>query len=284
MDEFKAGWFTEICDMWPGSALSIKYKKHLLSKQSKFQKIDLYETENWGKMLTLDDIIQLTEKDEFAYQEMMTHIAMFTHPDPRRVLVIGGGDGGILREVAKHPEVEQIDICEIDGDVIDICRKYLPQTAVGFDDPRVRVTVGDGSEFIAQHQASYDVIIIDSSDPIGPGEKLFTAEFYTTVKAALKADGIVANQSESFFMHTDVVKGIMRIFGDLFPVYGYAAIFIPTYPGGNIGVGFGSLQHDIKKPCRKPSLAISASLNYYTPEIHSAAFVLPKFGAAIYDK
>ncbi|UDQ97050.1 spermidine synthase [Lentisphaerota bacterium WC36G] len=283
MTKILSGWFSELCDMWPGIALSLKYKKHLVNKQSKFQKIDLYETENFGKMLVLDDIIQLTEQDEFAYQEMMTHVPLFSHPNPENVLVIGGGDGGILREVAKHKCVKNIDICEIDEEVINVAREFIPSTAIGFEDERVTINIADGSEFIKERQKFYDVIIVDSSDPIGPGEALFTKEFYSTMKTALKCDGIIANQAESFFLHTDVVKSIMTIFRQLFPIFGYAAIFIPTYPGGNIGTGLGSLKYDVRKPCRTPDEETAKQLKYYTTEVHQAAFVLPKFGEVIYE-
>ncbi len=284
MTKIMNGWFSEVCEMWPGTALSIKIKEHLVSKQSKFQKIDLYETEAWGKMLVLDEIIQLTEKDEFSYQEMMAHIPLFSHPNPENVLVIGGGDGGILREIARHDCVKNIDICEIDEEVINFAKEYLPFTAVGFDDPRVTVNIADGSEFIKTRQHYYDVIIVDSSDPIGPGEALFTKEFFSTMKTALKDDGIISNQAESFYMHPDVVKNIMTIFSQLFPIYSYAYILIPTYPGGNIGTGLGSFKYDVKNPCRKPSEELAQQLKYYTTDVHKAAFVLPKFGEYIYSE
>jgi spermidine synthase len=280
----KDGWFAEICEMWPGRALNIKVSKELYNKPSKFQDIKLYETESCGKMLVLDGIIQFTESDEFAYQEMMTHPALFSHPDPKRVLVIGGGDGGILREIAKHDTVEEIDICEIDEDVINVCKKYAPSLACGFDDPRVSVHIADGSVFIKERQNYYDAIIVDSSDPIGPGEALFQQAFYEGMKSALTSEGIIAAQGESIFLHQDIVEKMMRITKALFPVWGYACILIPTYPGGNIGVCLGSMKHTVEKPLRSPDKAMQDKLKYYTPEIHTASMQLPAFAARLMDK
>ncbi|MFA6716492.1 MAG: spermidine synthase [Victivallales bacterium] len=284
MNSIKDGWFAEICEMWPGRALNIKVTKELYNKRSKFQDIKLYETESCGKMLTLDGIIQFTESDEFAYQEMMTHPALFSHPNPRRVLVIGGGDGGILREIAKHDTVEEIDICEIDEDVINVCKEYVPSLACGFDDPRVSVHIADGGIFIKERRNYYDAIIVDSSDPIGPGEALFQQTFYEGMKSALAPEGIIAAQGESIFLHQDIVEKMMRITKSLFPVWGYACVFIPTYPGGNIGVCLGSMEHPLEKPLRVPNKAMQDKLKYYTPEIHSASMHLPAFAARLMDK
>ena len=171
------GWFSEICPMWPGISLSLQVDKLLYSKASQYQQIDVYQTRNHGRMLVLDGIIQLTEFDEFAYQEMLAHVPLFAHPHPEKILVIGGGDGGILREATRHDTITEIDFCEIDEDVISVSKEFLPSLACGFDDSRVRVHIGDGSAFITRHKKAYDVIIVDSSDPIGPGEKLFEYPF-----------------------------------------------------------------------------------------------------------
>jgi spermidine synthase len=232
-------------------------------------------------MLALDGIIQLTEEDEFAYQEMMTHVAMFSHPSPRKALVIGGGDGGVLRELSKHSCLERIDICEIDRTVIDISKKFFPSTACGFDDPRVNVHVMDGNAFIKGHSSEYDVIIVDSSDPIGPGEKLFEKPFYENMKAALTGKGIIASQAESIFLHPKIVAGLLKIAKELFPVHGYAYMLVPTYPGGNIGVCLGSLAPKVRKPARFPDENIKKTLKYYTPDIHEASFKLPAFAEEI---
>lgn len=272
------GWFSEVCPMWPGRALSLQVKETLYSRRSNFQQIDVYQTTNSGVILVLDGIIQCAEEDEFAYQEMLTHLPMFSHPNPQRVLVIGGGDGGILRELGRHDVVDEIDICEIDEDVIAVSKQFLPHMAVGFDNPRVTVHIADGSDFIKERQAYYDVIIVDSSDPIGPGEALFKEPFYAGMKTALRDGGIIATQGESFFLHKEVVTDLVKVVRGLFPVCGYAYVLVPTYPGGNIGTCMGSLGPQVDRPLRRPTPATQAELRYYTPEIHEAAFVLPHFG------
>ena len=249
----------------------------LCDVKSRYQHIKIYQTANLGKLLMLDDIIQLTEFDEYAYQEMMTHPAMFVHPNPEKVLIIGGGDGGVAREVARHKTVKHIDQCEIDGEVVELCRKYIPSTACGFDDKRMHLTIGDGLEFVKQRKNEYDVIIVDSTDPIGPGEVLFGREFYESVHAALKEDGVVASQSESIFLYPEIVKRLYGFTKELFRYNGYAFIAVPTYPAGSIGVCVASKANPVKKPLRQPDAELEKVLKYYTPEIHEAAFVLPAF-------
>lgn len=277
LNTIKNGWFSEICPMWPGVALSLEIMETLYSKKSKFQQIDLYQTRHHGKMLVLDGIIQLTEFDEFTYQEMLAHVPLFAHPDPKNILVIGGGDGGILREIGRHDLVESIDFCEIDEDVIRVAKEFLPQLACGFDDPRVVVHIGDGNAFVNNKTNAYDVIIVDSSDPIGPGEVLFQKPFYQGLKNALKPGGIIATQGESIFMHQEWVVTLAGITRELFPVQAYANIQVPTYPGGNIGICMGSLGPDLVRPARQISQSLQTQLKYYTPAVHSAAFVLPYF-------
>lgn len=249
----------------------------LCNIKSRYQRIKIYETANLGRLLMLDDIIQLTEFDEYAYQEMMTHPALLVHPNPEKVLIIGGGDGGVAREVARHKTVKHIDQCEIDGEVVELCRKYIPSTACGFDDRRMHLTIGDGLEFVKQRKNEYDVIIVDSTDPIGPGEVLFGREFYESVHAALKADGVVASQSESIFLYPDIVKRLYGFTRELFKYNGYAFIAVPTYPAGSIGVCVASKANPVKKPLRQMDEDLKKVLKYYTPEIHEAAFVLPAF-------
>lgn len=277
------GWFSEICPMWPGVALSLEIEKVLYSKKSKFQQIDLFQTKNFGKMLVLDGIIQLTEPDEFAYHEMMAHVPMFAHPKPETVLVVGGGDGGVLREVGRHDCVKHIDFCEIDEEVIKVAKEFLPDIACGFDDPRVEVHIGDGNAFVQKQNKKYDVIIVDSSDPIGPGEALFEKPFYEALKKALKPGGVIATQGESFFLHKDCVINLVNITKSLFPVQAYSYILVPTYPGGHIGICLGSLGPEIKKPARKISNNLQEQLKYYSPEMHEASFVLPYFARKMFD-
>jgi spermidine synthase len=283
LNEIADGWFSEISPMWEHVALSIGIEEHLLSKQSEYQRIDVFKTKSCGNMLVLDGIIQATELDEFAYQEMLTHIPMCAHPNPRKILVIGGGDGGILREIARHDCVEEIDICEIDLEVIEASKKYLPSMACGFDDPRVNLHLADGSLFIKDRQEYYDVIIVDSSDPIGPGEALFTLEFYEGMRTALQPDGIIATQGESFFLHGETVKQLVGICRKLFKYAAYAYMLVPTYPGGNIGTCVGSHLRDPRTPARKLPDEVQNVLRYYNPEIHESAFILPEIGKRLLE-
>jgi len=277
LNEMADGWFSETSDIWPGIALSIEIEKTLFSQKSIFQQIDLYETKHHGRMLVLDGIIQLTDFDEFAYQEMLAHIPLFAHPFPEKVLVIGGGDGGILREVAKHDSVLSIDICEIDERVIEVSKEFLPGMSMGFDDSRVSVHIADGSEFVRHHPLEYDVIIVDSSDPVGPGEILFERKFYEHSRNALKGNGLMAVQGESFFLHPDKVQKIVKNMKDLFTYHGYAYSLIPSFTGGHVGICIGSDGPDPSRPSRAISKQFQAGLNYYNAEVHKAAFVLPRF-------
>lgn len=271
------GWFSETSDMWPGIALSIEIEKTLFSKKSGFQQIDVYETKNHGRMLVLDGIIQLTYFDEFTYQEMLVHTPLFAHPCPEKVLVIGGGDGGVLREIAKHDNIRVIDICEIDEDVISASKKFLPKMSCGFKDPRVTIHIADGTQFVQQQEKEYDVIIVDSSDPIGPGEILFEQNFYEHSQKALKKNGIIAIQGESFFLHPDMVQKMVNIIKQLFKNHAYSNFLVPTFTGGHIGICLGSNGLELKKPSRQIPKNVQDQLKYYTAKVHEASFVLPYF-------
>ncbi|MBN1864693.1 MAG: spermidine synthase [Victivallales bacterium] len=275
-NQLMRGWFSELSPMWPGVALSLKVEEHLHSCRSKFQQIDIFKTESCGNMLVLDGIIQATEMDEFSYQEMLSHIPLCCHPNPEKVLVIGGGDGGILREVARHDCVKSIDICEIDDEVISCAKKYLPFMACGFEDPRVSVNIADGSEFIKDNQGNYDVIIVDSSDPIGPGEALFQTSFYAGMKTALAPQGVIATQAESFFLHGKIVSNLIRDCRSLFKHAHYAFIFVPTYPGGSIGTCVASDSQDPRHPIRNLPVKVLQRLRYYNTQAHEGAFMLPE--------
>ncbi len=266
-----------ISEVGPSFGFTVETTEHLYTARSPYQQIDIYQTAHCGKLMLLDGIIQFTEYDEFAYQEMLAHLPLFAHPCPERVLVIGGGDGGILREIAKHDCVKRIDLCEIDAMVIEAAKKFVPSMSCGFDDPRVAVHIADGSKFVADKDSEYDVIIVDSTDPVGPGESLFNAEFYSKMKRALKPDGVIASQSESIYLHPAVIKRLMRINLDLFGSYNYALMLVPTYPTGTIGASVVSCSRDVKNPVREPDASMLAKLRYYTPAIHRASFVLPKF-------
>jgi spermidine synthase len=279
----KDGWFSETCSMWPGMAMSLEIETILYDEKSLFQHIQVFETKHHGRMLALDGIIQLTQSDEFSYQEMLAHVPLFAHPKPETVLVIGGGDGGILREVGRHACVTTVDFCEIDEMVITVSKQFLPDLACGFDDPRVNVFIGDGAAFVREKTGVYDVIIVDSSDPIGPGDVLFKRPFYESLKNALRPGGIIATQGESIFLHKDCVTRLAKITRDLFDRQAYASFMVPTYPGGNIGICLGSLGPDLIRPAREIPAELQSRLRYYTPGIHEAAFVLPHFAEVMLE-
>jgi spermidine synthase len=278
MDLIIDGWFHERGELWPGQAMSLKVKKVLDHHRSLYQDVLVFESENHGNVLVLDGVIQVTERDEFAYQEMIAHIPLFAHPNPKKVLVIGGGDGGVLREIARHPGVEEIVICELDQGVIDVSKKYLPSLAKGYDDPRVTVHVMDGAVFMEQNQGAFDVIITDSSDPIGPASVLFETPFYNAMYKSLRAGGIVCTQGECMWLHVHLIRPLVKSIAQTYTDVGYAYTTIPTYPSGQIGFILGTKERGpCNVPARKPSDELQKQLRYYTPELHSASFVLPAF-------
>jgi spermidine synthase len=229
-------------------------------------------------MLLSCEIYRVTERDEFSYQEMIAHIPLYAHPNPKRVLVIGGGDGGVLREVAKHPGVEEIVECEIDEGVIKVSKKWLPSLAKGYDDPRVTVRVMDGAKFMDENQDSFDVIITDSSDPIGPASVLFETPFYNAMYKSLREGGIVCTQGECMWLHLSLIRPLMDSISKTYQSVEYAYTTIPTYPSGQIGFIVATKgRSSCKKPERKPSDEVQKGLQYYSSELHEAAFVLPIF-------
>ena len=262
----------------------IKVKEKLFEKQTPFQKIEIFETCEMGKLLMLDGIIQLTSYDEFAYQEMMAHLPYYAHGNPENVLVIGGGDGGVLRELARHKDIKTLDICEIDADVIAASKAFLPELSCGYDDPRVTINVADGSEFIRQKREYYDLVIVDSTDPGGPGAPLFGEKFYADLKLALRPGGVVATQAESPWLLPNVVKQLISAAEANFKFSGYGAISVPTYPTGMIGVCTASDSKDITRPAREVEEEIASQLRYYNSDVHRAAFALPNFVKTLLQK
>lgn len=262
--------------------LSLKTTEKLFSKQSSFQKIDVYDTIAYGRLMTLDGMVMCTEKDEFVYHEMITHVAALSHPEPHSILVIGGGDGGTIRELVKHGDIARIDLCEIDGDVIQVSKDYFPTLNTAFDHPKVNVHVDDGIAFIARAQPkSYQIVIIDSSEPIGPGEGLFTEAFYTDVKRVLTDNGIMIAQTEAPFVCGDMIG---RIYSHLRPVFAQVKMFtapIPTYPSGYWSWAFCSKQQT--DFLQKSAETVSKTTSYYNEAIHQAAFALPNFVKALIE-
>ncbi|KAF2452976.1 spermidine synthase [Lineolata rhizophorae] len=275
------GWFREISDMWPGQAMTLKVKKVLHHEKSQYQDVLIFESTNYGTVLVLDNVIQCTERDEFSYQEMITHLAMNAHPNPKKVLVIGGGDGGVLREVVKHDCVEEAVLCDIDEAVIRLSKQYLPGMAAGFEHPAVKVHVGDGFKFLEDRKHEFDVIITDSSDPEGPAENLFQKPYFELLRDALRDGGVITTQgSENQWLHIELISQLKKACKEVFPVAEYAYTTIPTYPSGQIGfmVCCKDPDRDVKKPLRAWSTEDEERLcKYYSKEIHEAAFVLPIF-------
>jgi spermidine synthase len=267
-------WVKDSWDEKEGRGLSVKIKKTLDSYRSKYQDLDMYETACFGKMLTLDGTIMFTEFDEFAYHEMIAHVPMCTHPAPEKVLIIGGGDGGVAREVLKHKSVKEVHLCEIDEEVINITKKHVPKLASGFNSPKMKIFVEDGAAFIGRKKNTYDVIIVDSSDPWGPAQVLFRKEFYKIMFEALTKDGIVVTQSESMFYNRELIKKLITLNRTIYPIAEYFYTIVPTYPSGVIGFSFCSKKFHPLKHARDKKIT---GLKYYDPEIHRAAFVLPKF-------
>ncbi|CAN6651798.1 hypothetical protein TRVA0_025S01266 [Trichomonascus vanleenenianus] len=273
------GWFREISDtMWPGQAMTLRVKQILHVEQSKYQDVLVFESTDYGNVLVLDGAIQATERDEFSYQEMITHLAMNSHPNPKKVLVIGGGDGGVLREVVKHEGIEEAVLCDIDEAVPRVSKKYLPSMAVGFQHPKVKVHIGDGFKFLEEYKNTFDVIITDSSDPEGPAEMLFQKPYFLLLHDALTENGVITTQAESMWIHLDIIKKLKSDCKEVFPNVEYAYTTIPTYPSGQIGfmVCSKNTTVNLKEPLRTWSDDEEAKLNrYYNKAIHKAAFVLP---------
>lgn len=259
---------------------SIKVEKQLYSGQSEFQRIDVFESEEFGRFLTLDGYMMLTEKDEFIYHEMITHVPLAVHPNVKTVLVIGAGDGGVIRELTRYDTIERIDLVEIDEMVVTVCKEYLPQTACKFNDPRVHVFYQDGLKYIRKYTDKYDLIIVDSTDPFGPGEGLFTKEFYGNCYKALKEDGIMVNQHESPFYPDDAVamKRAHKRIVESFPISRVYQAHIPTYPSGHWLFGFASKKyHPIKDLNAQKWNALQIKTRYYNTNLHKGAFYLPNY-------
>lgn len=211
---------------------------------------------------------------------MIAHLALNSHPNPKKVLVIGGGDGGVLREIVKHSCVEEAVLCDIDGDVIEVSKKYLPSLSVGFKHPKVKTHIGDGFKFLQENKDSFDVIITDSSDPEGPAETLFQQPYFELLSGALTEKGVITTQAESIWLHLNIIKDLKKACGKVFPVAEYAYCTIPTYPSGQIGfmVCSKDANANVKKPLREWSDDEEVTLNrYYNKRIHEASFVLPNW-------
>ena len=259
---------------------SMKASVQVASKKSAVQQIDILDTPAYGRVLVLDGGLMITEKDEFIYHEMITHVPMAVNPNVKNVLVIGGGDGGTVRELTKYRRIESIDLVEVDKDVVLLAKKFLPFTSCKLKDKRVSVWFEEGLRYVRGKKAEYDLIIVDSSDPYGPAEGLFTREFYGTCYKALRDDGILINQHESPFYaaHQTSVKNAHAHISYEFSVSTVYQCHIPSYPSGHWLFGFASLKYD---PVRDLDAdrwnALGISTRYYNTELHRGAFALPNY-------
>lgn len=266
-------WYTEKQTETYG--ITMKTTKTYVTEKTDFQDLAMIETEEFGTMLVLDGMVMTTVRDEFVYHEMVAHPALFTHPNPKHVLVVGGGDGGVIREILKHPSVEKAVLVDIDGKVIEYSKKYLPTIACGLDDPRVEVIVNDGYMHIHDHKNAYDVIMVDSTEPVGPAVELFSKGFYQGIYESLKEDGIFIAQTDNPWFKADLIQSVNRDVREIFPIVRVYCANIPTYPSGLWTFTMGSKKYD---PLAVDETAIpEIESKYYTPRLHKAAFVLPRF-------
>lgn len=266
-------WYTE--KQTENFGIAMKINKTLHTEQTEFQYLEMAETAEWGNMLFLDGMVMTSEKDEFVYHEMVAHVPLFTHPNPENVLVVGGGDGGVIREILKHPSVKKATLVDIDGKVIEYSKKFLPSIASGLEDSRVEVIVGDGFMHIAESENEFDVIMVDSTEPVGPAVNLFSKGFYAGISKALKEDGIFVAQSDNPWFKADLIKQVQSDVKEIFPITNLYLANIPTYPSGLWAFTIGSKKYN---PLEVPAERFhEIDTKYYTPELHNAAFVLPKF-------
>lgn len=270
-------WFTESdSNTSHGYAIS----KILFSGQSDFQKVDVIETRSYGRMLVIDDCVMITDKDEFVYHEMISHIPMGFHPAPEKIVIIGGGDGGTVREFLRYPGVEEIVLCEIDKMVVDASKEFFPEVAKGLGDPRVKVRIGDGIAYMAELNSEVDIVVIDSTDPIGPGEGLFTGSFYKSVANALKPGGLMVAQSESPWYEKAILARIQNNIKQGFSCVRPYIGTVPTYPTGLWSWTVASNSDlSLEKFDINRFESISKNFKYLTSEGIKAAFTLPPFFA-----
>ncbi|RZD16376.1 MAG: polyamine aminopropyltransferase [Candidatus Acididesulfobacter guangdongensis] len=270
-------WFFE--NQTGNFGIKIRIKSVLYHENSDFQEITVYDTYEFGKMLVLDNAVMFTDSNEFIYHEMLSFIPIFAHAKPENILIIGGGDGGIIRECLKNNFVKHIDLVEIDNEVIKVSKKFFPQIAYQIDNEKVSVKLEDGIKYLKTVNNMYDVIIIDSTDPVGPAEGLFTEDFYYSAYNALKDDGIFAAQTESPFFNKKLIKDINQIIDNLYKISMMYYAMIPVYPSGLWSFTVGSKKYQPNKinEVYKDIDLSSLNLKYYSPEVHGASFILPKF-------
>ncbi len=276
MEDLWYVWFTEL--HLGNSGITVKIKRLVESVQSKFQRIDILEAEDFGKMLVLYGSIMVAENDLSSYNEMITHVPLFTHPKPDKVLIIGGGDGGALTNVMKHPEVKKGVMCEIDKTVVEVSKRHFPKLAKGFDDKRARLVFRDGKKYIENGKEKFDVILLDLSDPIGPAAELFQKSFHRNVFDRLNEDGIMVAQSESPYYNELTVEQMYRNLREIFPIVKMYTAFVPIYPSCYWSFAFCSKKyHPIVDFDIERYKKLKLKNNYYNMDMHIGSFALPEF-------
>jgi spermidine synthase len=276
-------WIAETLFDELGFHVSYKVDKVLYEVATEHQKLVLFENKFFGKMLVLDGAVQITSRDEYVYQEMMSHVPLFAHGDAKQVLIVGGGDCGIAEEVLKHKTVERLTQVEIDASVVDFAKEHFPEfTKPVFADKRFECIIDDGMKFVAETDRRFDVIIVDSTDPQGPGAVLFTKEFYAGCKRCLNQGGVLVTQNGVPFFQPEELASSIRHFRDLFAEGTCYTASIPTYVGGHMAMGFATDNKDLRRTpaeilAARYAKAGSFATQYWTPELQVGAFALPRF-------
>ncbi len=266
-----------------GFRVRLKADTVLFDSQTEHQRLIIFENADFGRVMMLDNIVQLTTKDEFVYHEMMSHVPLFAHGKAKKVLIIGGGDGGVLREVLKHPEVKAATLCEIDRGVIDLCRLHFPEISAGaYDDPRTNIVIADGTKFVAETDERFDVIMVDSTDPVGPGAVLFTREFYAGCRRCLAPGGLLVTQNGLPFLQASELQQSVGYFRELFKDASCYLATTPSYFGGPMSYGWATDNAKLKarkrgKIERRYEKAGSFPTRYWRPDVHVASFALPNY-------
>ena len=278
------GWSVEA--LHDGYGQMLREDTVLYDSETSHQRLRVFENAKLGRVLTLDGVVQTTTGDEYMYHEMLSHVPILAHGAATHVLIIGGGDGGMAREVLRHRTVEHVTMVEIDAGVVDFSKEYLPTISDGaFDDARLDLVIADGAAFVRETERRFDVIIVDSTDPIGPGEVLFTDTFYDHCRGLLNEDGIIVTQNGVPFMQGDELTGTMRAFKALFADWGCYLTHVPTYAGGPMALGWGSKSAAARAVdldvVQARFAATGIETRYYTPEVHKAAFALPRYVQAL---
>lgn len=270
-----AFWFTEYHG--PGTGLALKVRRTLFSARSAFQEIALVETEDFGRALVLDGAVQTTERDEFVYHEMLVHVPMCAHPGPRSVAVIGGGDGGCVREALRHETVERVTLVEIDAMVVNCCREFLPGIAGKLDDPRVEVRIEDGVKFIERRRGAFDVVLVDSTDPVAMAGPLTRTSFLRAAKRALAPRGLYAAQTQGPIFEARRMRSICKRVGKAFPGASFYLAGVPTYPGGVWSFALASKSGKKMSRVKPRTPGPRGKTHYYSPAVHEAAFTHPPY-------